>query len=378
MGEPASILLVRLRQIGDVVFTTPAVRALRRRFPDAHITYLVEPAAAPIVAGNPHLDEVIVAPRRPGIGGLVADLALVRRLRARRFDLAIDFHGGPRASLLTWLSGAPVRIGYDVAGRSWMYTHARGAAARAARRGTRSRTSGICSPRSTSRRPTRHAHPVEMPARSRRRRGRRRAARARRASRPTIGWSSCTSAPATRSGAGRSSISRAGRRRSWPTTPRAASSSPRGRRSEAAAARVIAAARDRARRRGGDARAVVRRVLAGRAARAARSRGALHRRRQRPDAHRRDDAPCRSSALYGPTLPARSAPWRGPACADRVGRDRRPAVPAVRPARLRAGRLPVPDVDQPQQVVDAARRAVTRPRPLARRSGVQPDVSRSA
>ena len=40
------ILLVRLRQIGDVVFTTPAVRALRERFPDAHITYLVEPAAA--------------------------------------------------------------------------------------------------------------------------------------------------------------------------------------------------------------------------------------------------------------------------------------------------------------------------------------------
>src|SRR4029077_7788711 len=44
------------------------------------------------------------------------------RLRARRYDLAIDFHGGPRASLLTWLSGAPQRIGYAVAGRAWMYT----------------------------------------------------------------------------------------------------------------------------------------------------------------------------------------------------------------------------------------------------------------
>jgi lipopolysaccharide heptosyltransferase II len=118
----SSILLVRLRQIGDVVFTTPAVHALRRRFPDAHLTYLVEPAAAPVVAGNPHLDEVLVAPRRAGAGGLLADLALGLRLRARRFDLAIDFHGGPRASLLTWLSGAPVRIGYEVAGRSWMYT----------------------------------------------------------------------------------------------------------------------------------------------------------------------------------------------------------------------------------------------------------------
>jgi lipopolysaccharide heptosyltransferase II len=116
------ILLVRLRQIGDVVFTTPAVHALRRRFPSAHLTYIVEPAAAPVVTGNPHLDEVIVAPRRGGVRGLLDDLALGRRLRARDFDLAIDFHGGPRASLLTWLSRAPVRIGYQVAGRRWIYT----------------------------------------------------------------------------------------------------------------------------------------------------------------------------------------------------------------------------------------------------------------
>jgi ADP-heptose:LPS heptosyltransferase len=43
-------------------------------------------------------------------------------LRRERFDLAIDFHGGPRASILTWLSGARERIGYEVAGRGWMYT----------------------------------------------------------------------------------------------------------------------------------------------------------------------------------------------------------------------------------------------------------------
>ena len=116
------ILLVRLRQIGDVVFTTPAVHALRRRYPDAHLTYLVEPAAAEVVRGNPHLDEVIVAPRAGGWRGPLGELGLARRLRARRFDLAVDFHGGPRASLLTWLSGAAVRVGYEVAGRSWMYT----------------------------------------------------------------------------------------------------------------------------------------------------------------------------------------------------------------------------------------------------------------
>ncbi len=116
------ILLVRLREIGDVVFTTPAVRAIRRRFPEAHITYVVEPAASAIVEHNPHIDELIVAPRPGGIGRLRAELGLIRRLRAAAYDIAIDFHSGPRASILTWLSGAPVRVGYAVVGRSWMYT----------------------------------------------------------------------------------------------------------------------------------------------------------------------------------------------------------------------------------------------------------------
>src|SRR3954451_2893929 len=58
-----NILLIRLREIGDVVFTTPALRAIRQRFPDARITYLVEPLAAPIVASSSYLDELIVAPR---------------------------------------------------------------------------------------------------------------------------------------------------------------------------------------------------------------------------------------------------------------------------------------------------------------------------
>jgi lipopolysaccharide heptosyltransferase II len=116
------LLLLRLREIGDVIFTTPAIRGLRERYPDAHITYIVQPAAAPVVARNPRLDDVIVVPMRPGLAGLRDDLALAARLRAARYDIAIDFHSGPRSSLLTWLSRAPVRIGYDVPGRGWMYT----------------------------------------------------------------------------------------------------------------------------------------------------------------------------------------------------------------------------------------------------------------
>ena len=119
------ILVVRLRQIGDVVFTTPALSGLRQHFPDAFIAYLVEPAAAPVVARHPAIDELIVAPPRArGLAGVRAEYALIRQLRQRHFDLVLDFHSGPRASLLTWLSGAPRRVGYTVAGRSWMYTTA--------------------------------------------------------------------------------------------------------------------------------------------------------------------------------------------------------------------------------------------------------------
>lgn len=100
------------------MFTTPALRAVRQQFPGAHISYLVEPLAAPVVSSSRHIDELLVAPR----AHLLSDIALGLRLRRRRYDLAIDFHGGPRASLLTWLSAAPRRIGYDVPGRGWMYT----------------------------------------------------------------------------------------------------------------------------------------------------------------------------------------------------------------------------------------------------------------
>jgi ADP-heptose:LPS heptosyltransferase len=118
-----NILLVRLRQIGDVIFTTPAVRALRRAFPDARLTYLVEPAAAPVVQCNPHLDSVLIAPLSTGIRRLTDDFHMMRALRRGGFDVAIDFHGGPRAAQLTWLSGAAKRIGYTVPGRGWIYTH---------------------------------------------------------------------------------------------------------------------------------------------------------------------------------------------------------------------------------------------------------------
>ena len=116
------VLIVRLRLIGDVVFTTPVIGALRAALPKAHLAYLIEPAAAPVVRHHPGLDEVVIAPRLRGLARVRADLVLGRRLRRERFDVVLDLHSGPRASLLTWLSRAPRRIGFAVQGRHWAYT----------------------------------------------------------------------------------------------------------------------------------------------------------------------------------------------------------------------------------------------------------------
>jgi lipopolysaccharide heptosyltransferase II len=116
------ILLVRLRLIGDVVFTTPLAPALKRQFPDARITYLVERPAAPVLAGHPAIDELIVIDKSRGWRRLRDDARLAWRLRRERFDLALDLHGGPRSAWLTFATGAPARIGYDIRGRRGLYT----------------------------------------------------------------------------------------------------------------------------------------------------------------------------------------------------------------------------------------------------------------
>ncbi len=118
---PRRILVVQLRQIGDVLLTTPALRALKKLFPAARISFLAEPLPAWVLEGNPNVDEVIV--RDPGSGRL-EPVRTIRRVRAGRFDLVIDFLANPRTALIALLSGARVTLSYAGGRRSWLYTHA--------------------------------------------------------------------------------------------------------------------------------------------------------------------------------------------------------------------------------------------------------------
>lgn len=115
------ILIIRLGALGDVVRTLPAVVALRSLYPGAHFTWLVEPGAAGVVDAVGIVDETLVFPRgqlveffqaADGLSFARMLIGIVRRLRDRRFDLVLDFHGLLKSGLLARLSGAPIRYGF--------------------------------------------------------------------------------------------------------------------------------------------------------------------------------------------------------------------------------------------------------------------------
>ncbi|MFH1861642.1 MAG: glycosyltransferase family 9 protein [bacterium] len=119
--KPQAILLIQLRAIGDVILTTPALRVLKRRFPDAAIDFLTNLAPAEALQGNPNLRETIVFQHRPSdFWGI---LRFAWKLRRRRYDITIDFLGTSATALISYLSGAPMRVGYNLRFRRFLYTH---------------------------------------------------------------------------------------------------------------------------------------------------------------------------------------------------------------------------------------------------------------
>jgi heptosyltransferase III len=114
---PARILVVQLRRIGDVILTLPASSALQRRYPDAVIDFLVEPPSAEAVIAAKVAHEVLIYNGK----SLVSALRWISLIRARRYDLVVDFMGNPRTALLTALAGAPRRAGPGHVFHRWAY-----------------------------------------------------------------------------------------------------------------------------------------------------------------------------------------------------------------------------------------------------------------
>jgi len=115
------ILIVKLSAIGDVVHTLPALNALRRHYPSAHITWLVEEAAADLVIGHKALDDVIVSRRKtwlPGLRGrgrhrhLTEIIRFIKKLRAERFDMIFDFQASFKGAVLVAMVRSRQKIGF--------------------------------------------------------------------------------------------------------------------------------------------------------------------------------------------------------------------------------------------------------------------------
>ncbi len=117
---PQRILCIKLKHIGDVLLMTPAIRALRRAWPETAIAALTPRGTEAILAGNPDLVGVFVHDPEAGIGGSWRTL---RALRAFAPDLVLEMGQGDREAILGWLSGARRRVGY-APGRSGRWRRA--------------------------------------------------------------------------------------------------------------------------------------------------------------------------------------------------------------------------------------------------------------
>jgi heptosyltransferase I len=122
------IALLKPSALGDIIHSLPVLTALRRRYPRASITWVVNQTYEPLLRGHRDLDDILPFDRRASHGGWRAAarswLRFLHELRRRRFDLVIDLQGLFRTAVITAATGAPRRVGLSTAreGATWTYT----------------------------------------------------------------------------------------------------------------------------------------------------------------------------------------------------------------------------------------------------------------
>lgn len=127
------ILVIKLRHIGDVLLTVPTFRALREKFPDAHITALINSGTEEILTDNPLINEIILFDRnikkiKNPVQKFLKELSFLRNIRSKNFDMTVDLTSGDRAATISFLSGAKYRFAHNPSnkgflGKKKLYTH---------------------------------------------------------------------------------------------------------------------------------------------------------------------------------------------------------------------------------------------------------------
>jgi len=123
LSSPRRILLVKTHAIGDTIMTTPAIRAVRHRFPRAHISLLTGRLSREVMEGNPDINEILFFDEsvlfKPDLAGL---LNLIKMVRKKRFHMAVIFQYSPLIHLLVFAFGISWRVGFDNDGSGFSLT----------------------------------------------------------------------------------------------------------------------------------------------------------------------------------------------------------------------------------------------------------------
>ncbi len=104
-----NILIIKLRHVGDVLLSTPVLRALRETYPDARLTMLVNRGTEGVLAHNPDVNDILFVEK----GSFRSQVEFVLGLRKKRFDCVVDLTDGDRSALISLAVGAPVRVGFN-------------------------------------------------------------------------------------------------------------------------------------------------------------------------------------------------------------------------------------------------------------------------
>jgi len=116
------ILIMEVNWLGDVLFSTPLIRAVREKFSDAYIACMVHPRAEEVLKYNPRINEIILYDEKGRHRSPLGKWRLVSLLRKKRFDLAIILHRSFTRALMAYLAGIRERAGYATKKREILLT----------------------------------------------------------------------------------------------------------------------------------------------------------------------------------------------------------------------------------------------------------------
>lgn len=116
------ILIFNVNWLGDVLFSTAAIRNIRYNYPDSYIACVVPLGCEPILSGNPHLNEIIVFDERDTHRGFLAKIKFIGLLKNKKFDTVFLLHRSFSRALICYLAGIPERVGYFTSKRSFLLT----------------------------------------------------------------------------------------------------------------------------------------------------------------------------------------------------------------------------------------------------------------